>query len=123
MRELIAPSAVGLPEDTVVAIPESGLTLYRLVQRQRPSDEDFRPMSRRRAEAIGAAELLRAGLSHYLSRTAADRVRTRPGSFIAELRLQPRADVHVAKTFRDPDHVTVWARPSLLVAAVISARP
>ena len=114
MTELVEPAAFGLDPATVIAVPRSGLTLYRLVM-GRVSEDDVRPMSMRRAEAVDAAELLRTGLSHYLSRPVAERVRRRPGSSIVEVRLEPRPDVHIAKTFRDPDHVTVWARPSTLL--------
>ena len=118
MTDLVEPAALGLDPAIVIAIPNSGLRVYRLVVGS-PSEDDFRPMSVRRAEAVGAAELLRTGLSHYLSRAAAERVRRRAESTVVEVRLEPRADVHVAKTFRDPDHVTVWARPSTLLDWVV----
>lgn len=61
-------------------------------------------------------EILRVGMSHYLSYDAARAVLRRPGSVVAEVHVQPQDDVHVARTGRNPDHVTVWAPPDRLLS-------
>jgi hypothetical protein len=115
VAELPDPGTLGLPGDAVVAVPRAGLTVYRLVSGT-PSESDFHPTSKRRAQLLSIPEILRVGLSHYLSYDAARSVARRPDSVVASVHLEPRRDVHVARTGRNPDHVTVWARPDDLLS-------
>jgi hypothetical protein len=63
-------------------------------------------------------ELLRVGLSHYLTAEAAAAYLRQPGSQVARVTLSTSLPAHVARTFSrtNPLHVTVWARADLLVA-------
>lgn len=124
VTELPTPARLDLPPGTVIAVPANGLTVYRLVTTDPATPADFRPQSSSRAERAGWPELLRLGLSHFLSVQAAEAARTRPGSLIARLTLLPARRIHVAKTGSRREHVTVWAPiEDLLAAAEVVARP
>ena len=120
---LPAPADLGLPRGAVVAIPADGLAVYRLIAGGTPTAADFRPQSPERARLAGWPEILRVGLSHFLTVEDARRARVRPGSSIAIVTLAHDVQIHVARTGRRPGHVTVWARPEelLSVARVVDA--
>ena len=116
MTELPTPGLLGLPSSAVIAIPADGLTVYRLVRTDPPTIRDFQPPSRELADRFGWPELLRAGLSHFLSPDQSERVRRSPVSRIAAVDLKSPG-IYIARTGRTPGHVTVWARPEALLAA------
>ena len=116
MAELPEPDSYGLPAGSVVAVPAEGLTVYRLLYGRVPVAEDFRSQSPQRAAQAGTPELLRAGLSHFLTLADAERARALPASRVARIVLEPGRGIHVARTGRRPGHVTVWARPADLLA-------
>lgn len=122
MIELPTPSALGLPPGAVVAVPPGGLTVYRLVGGPRPAESDFLPTPERRARAVGYAEILRLGLSHFLTVEQAVGAMRRAGSRIAAVALPDDIGAHLARTGRTPGHVTVWApREELLARARVVA--
>src|SRR3712207_1743429 len=106
MSDLPVADELGLVEGSVIAIPKLGLTLYRLVTPP-ISIDDFAPARARRG--MKAPEILRIGLSHYLSASAAATVIRHAATRVAAVHLDESARVHVAKTFHHPEHVTVWA--------------
>ncbi len=110
------PDALGLPAGAVVAVPPDGLDVFRLVRRDPPSIEDFRPSRHQRRRDVPL--LLGVGLSHYLSAEAAAAYIRQPGSMVGRVRLAAGLPTHVARTFTrtNPLHVTIWATPDLLVA-------
>lgn len=107
------PSELGLSDEVVVAIPESGLGVYRLIRGAKPRREDFLATRPEKARQRGLPEILRLGYSAYLTREAAERVRRFPESRIAIVTLPQSPLVHVARTLGSPDHVTVWAPPQV----------
>lgn len=121
MAALPEPDSYGLPTGSVIAVPAGGLTVYRLVLSDPPTDEDFATQPAERAERMGWAELVRLGVSHYLERGQADARRRLPGSRVARVTLNPHRRIHVARTGRSEGHVTVWAPPGVLkeTAAVV----
>lgn len=118
MSELPTPGPLGLPPRAVIAVPAEGLTLYRLVRSDPPTLLDFQPPSPERAARLGWPELLRAGLSHFVRPEQADRVRRSPVSQVARLELASNRGIYVARTGRTQGHVTVWARPDVLLESV-----
>lgn len=115
---------LGLPAGTVIAIPAGGLTLYRLIRGSAPDRDDFRPLRAERARARRVPELLRLGLSHFLSVEHARAVMRRPSSRVAALLVEHDMAAHVARTGRLPGHVTVWASTEdLLARARVVASP
>lgn len=113
------PSAerLALPVGSVVAVPGDGLTVYRLIRSDEPDALDFEPQPVVRAIAAGWPELIRLGLSHFLTADQARGARARPSSRIVAVRLTPGTGVHIARTGRRPGHVTVWGRAETLLAA------
>ena len=122
MTELPTPRLLGLPRDAVIAIPADGRTLYRLVRSDPPTLRDFEPPGQELAERRGWPELHRTGLSHFLRPEQAERIRRSPVSRVAAVRLAAGEGIYVARTGRTPGHVTVWARPEVLlrVALIVS---
>jgi hypothetical protein len=110
------PDLLGLPSAAVVAVPANGLEVFRLVRSDPPTTADFQPSRYQRRRNI--PELLRVGLSHYLTAEAAAAYLRQPGSQVARVTLSTGLPAHVARTFSrtNPLHVTVWARADLLVA-------
>lgn len=116
------PRTLGLPSGAVVAVPAAGLTVYRLVRGPRPVEADFLPAPARRARVAGYPELLRIGLSHFLTVEQAVGAMRRAGSRVAEVVLPEEIGAHVARTGRTPGHLTVWApREELLARARVVA--
>lgn len=68
MIELPTPGPLGLPRRAVIAVPADGLTVYRLVLSDPPSEADFAPQPLERAGRLGWPEILRLGVSHFLER-------------------------------------------------------
>ncbi|MDQ3857905.1 MAG: hypothetical protein M3327_05580 [Actinomycetota bacterium] len=100
-----------------MAVPADGLTVYRLVRSDPPPLGDFVPPSPELAAQRRWPELLRPGLSHFLTREQAERVRRHRVSRIARVDLARQRGIYVARTGRRPGHVTVWAQPALLLEA------
>lgn len=109
MVDLPRPEPLGLPPATVIAVPADGLTVYRLVRGPSVTRADFVPLSPSRARLRRVPELLRAGLSHYLSVEQAHDAIRRTDSRVAAVALTPDLSARVARTGRAPGHVTVWA--------------
>ena len=70
------PSRVdyGLPSSATIAVPvpADGLTLYRLLEHETPSEHDFEPkLSRNQAKLRGVPELFRGSISHWLEHAQA----------------------------------------------------
>jgi hypothetical protein len=114
VTELPLAHALGLPRGAVVAVPATGLTVYRLVLSDPPLQADFAPQPLDRATRLGWAELLRLGVSHFLEHDQARAQRQRRDSMIARVKLESARGIHVARTGRTDGHVTVWARPDEL---------
>lgn len=121
------PLQLGLdpfPECVVaVSVPCEGLTVFRLVRTVPATEEDF--VSRVAALAIGGQPvLLTCAISAFLTADAALRVRRRPSSRVAQLRLEPDPLVHVASTNRlvGGSHVSVWGPKRRLLRAVVRYR-
>ena len=122
-RELLSRIGVALPipdadspRGTIIAVPSSGYTLFRLVATNPPTAADFRPMSVNRADSRKAPEILRLGLSMYLTHEGASAVTKRPTSFIATVEVPASDRIHIAKTSGGhPAHVTVWAPIDLVL--------
>ena len=107
--------ALGVPADAVIAVPNFGLDLYRLVSSDDPGPEDFEPVPAWVARKRGIPELLRQGLSHFLTAEQADAVRTKAGSHVARVVLHRDPRIFIARTDRDrPGHVEVWLPPDLI---------
>ncbi|MGZ8676817.1 MAG: hypothetical protein ACXWXU_08280, partial [Solirubrobacterales bacterium] len=66
MPALPTPRAHGLPSAAVIAVPVDGLTVFRLVRSDPPTEADFKGQSPSRAGLSGLPELLRLGVSHFL---------------------------------------------------------
>ncbi|MGH9068353.1 MAG: hypothetical protein ACRD0J_12840 [Acidimicrobiales bacterium] len=122
MPEPPLPESFGLPPGTVVAVPGAGLEVFRLVRSDPPTRADFLPSPHHRRPEV--PQLLRVGLSHYLSAGAAASYIRRPGSLVARVTLDSGLAAHVARTFTrtNPSHVTVWAAPELLVVRAVVVR-
>lgn len=116
MPALPTPRALGLPSAAVIAVPVNGLVVFRLVRSDPPTDSDFRGQSPTRARLSGLPELLRLGVSHFLTVEGAERVRRDERSSLARVVLQPDRGIHVART-GSRDHVTVWAPEGELLKA------
>jgi hypothetical protein len=69
--------------------------------------------------------LFAVGLSHCLSHEAAAAYIRRPASLVARVNLAADLPIHVARTFTatNPQHVTVWATPELLLAHATVVHP
>jgi hypothetical protein len=121
-RPLPRPEDVGLPAGglAVVPVPESGLTLFRLLEADTPREKDFEPrLSRNQARIRNVPELLRMSLSHWLTEDQALNHSQRRRTAIAELHLLPGGLTHVALTEEfDEGHVDVWGHPRDLLNAV-----
>lgn len=92
-----------------IRVPRDGLVLYRLVLNDPPELPDFEPISEAVAEAQGAYELSRLGVSHFLTREDVEAVRKRPNSLVARVTLHSGGRAHIARTGRLRGHVDVWA--------------
>ena len=114
MMALPTPRSLGLPRGAVVAVPADGLTVYRLVFSDPPTEGDFAPQPLVRAERMGWSEIIRLGVSHFLQRHEAEAQRRRRDSRIARVTLLPGRRIHVARTGTTAGHVTVWAPPGEL---------
>src|SRR5438477_2030783 len=95
------PSRVdyGLPSSATIAVPvpADGLTLYRLLEHETPSEHDFEPkLSRNQAKLRGVPELFRGGISHWLRRDQAIVASERTICFIAQLNLAAGSLLRVA---------------------------
>jgi hypothetical protein len=98
----------------VIAVPADGLTVYRLVLSDPPTEADFAPQPLERAERVGWPEIVRLGVSHFLERGQAEAQRRRRDSRVARVTLHPAHRIHLARTGRTAGHVTVWAPPGEL---------
>jgi hypothetical protein len=121
--QLPTPADHGLPDDAtiVVPVPTPALTLYRLLEHERPRGGDFEPsLSRNQAKVRGVPELFRGSVSFWLEEGLAVSASRRPTSFVARLVLTDTGLVHVASTEqRAKGHVDVWAHPEELLQAVV----
>jgi hypothetical protein len=119
---LPSPSAHDLPAHATIAvpIPADGLTLFRLIEAERPVVRDFEERrTRPQAERDGIPELFRLCVSHWLTyERAAAQSRRRP-FHVARLELEPGGLTRVALTEQfGRGHVDVWAHPQHLLDAV-----
>jgi hypothetical protein len=127
MSHLPDPTELGLPPfpGTVVAlsVPADGLVVFRLVSAVPATEDDFVPRTTM-LKVGGQSVLLTCAISVFLSSESALRVRRRPASRLAQLRLEPDPLMHVARTNRllGGDHVSVWAPKRRLLRAVIRYR-
>jgi|SRR5580700_7968747 hypothetical protein len=100
-------------------------TLYRIVSRDPPLEEDFWSQAEARRPAPSADPLLVErwqGVSMFDSlRVARLMARRHPrlGSFIAELRTPDGPGIRCQRTGR-PGHYTVWGRPAAMLACVVA---
>jgi hypothetical protein len=117
VNELPTPGPLGLPRETVVAVPADGLSVYRLVRSDPPTLQDFLPPSPELAAQRRWPELLRVGLSHFLPPEQAEQLRRHRVSRIARIDLDRGRGIYVARTGRTPGHVTVWAQAAVLLEA------
>lgn len=103
-----------MPPDLVVAVPASGETVYRLVRKDKPEADGFKPRL-----LLGKGRLPRgpainhAGLSTFATAEQARSRATKYESWVAKLDLPADAAVHIAKT-DGPGHYTVWGDPKVL---------
>jgi hypothetical protein len=105
-----------LPADSVIAIPARGWAVFRLVKHNPPNADDFRAMTRSRAERTNTGEIYRLGLSHYMRAENAYAVRTNPDSMVAKVMLRPNRRIHVARTEPElPGHLDVWGPVEVLL--------
>jgi hypothetical protein len=105
-----------LPDDSVIAIPARGWTVFRLVKNDPPDADDFRPMTKARAERTDTPEIYRQGLSHYMTPDQARNIRTNPDSMVARVLLKPDRRIHVARTEPElPGHLDVWGPVDVLL--------
>lgn len=116
------PLALGLgPEATIaVAVPDGGLSLYRLVEGPQPRERDFEQrLTRAQARRDQVPDLFRFSASHWLSsQEAADHSLVRR-PWVATLVLPAGGLIRLALTeLLGPGHVDVWADPTDLLAAV-----
>jgi hypothetical protein len=116
MAALPTPRAHGLPSAAVIAVPVDGLAVFRLVRSDPPTEGDFTGQSPSRARLSGLPELLRLGVSHFLTAEGAERVRRDERSSLARVVLRPDRGIHAART-GSRDHVTVWAPAGELLEA------
>jgi hypothetical protein len=91
-----------------------GLTVYRLVLADPPTEADFAPQPLDRATRLGWDEIVRLGVSHFLEHDQAKAQRRRRDSRIARVTLGADRRIHLARTGRTDGHVTVWAPPGEL---------
>ena len=105
-----------LPPDSLIVIPAGGWTVFRLVKRDPPDADDFRAMTKARAERTGTAEIYRVGLSHSMTAEQAGNVRINPDSMVASVVLKPDSRIHVARTEPElPGHLDVWGPVDVLL--------
>src|SRR4051812_34253472 len=105
-----------LPSDSLIAIPAGGWTVFRLVKHDPPNADDFRAMTKARAERMNTAEIYRLGLSHYMTSEQARNIRVNAESMVARVTLKPDSRIHVARTERDlPGHLDVWGPVDILL--------
>lgn len=107
---------MGLPAGSVVAVPPHGLIVYRLVRSDPPTEADFVSQPPRRARRSGLPELLRVGVSHFLTSEGAQKMRRYEGSSVARPN-PPTRPGHPFGANRGGDHVTVWAPASEFMEA------
>lgn len=115
MPELPLPEAFELPQGSVIAVPAQGIVVYRLVRGASVTEADFVSLSLARARLRHVPELLRVGLSHYLTAEEARAVMRRVGSRVAAVSLNADLNARIARTGRAPGHVTVRASVADLV--------
>lgn len=121
------PEDLDLPPSSVVvvAVPDEGLTLYRLLRGSEPRQEDFEPsFTRPQAQLRGIPELFRTSASHWLRPEQAAAWSTQAVYRIARVELRPDPLIRVALTERAgngvrPGHVDVWSYPTALLQAVV----
>jgi hypothetical protein len=105
----------------VVPVPDDGLTLYRLLEHETPSERDFEPnLTRNQAKLRGVPELFRGSISHWLEHDQAVRASERAMCFVGRLELSDGGLLRVASTEAlGRGHVDVWAHPQELLRAVV----
>lgn len=105
------PVAVG---NDLLALPGEGRVAFRLVRHDPPTSADFKPrFTKTAADVTGIAELVRLGLSHYVTLEDIRPYKTDPQSKIAAVTLSDRA--YYARTGPLAGHLDVWARVEELV--------
>jgi hypothetical protein len=116
------PHEHGLPDTATIAVPvpADGLTLYRLLEHETPSERDFEPsLSRNQAKLRGVPELFRGSTSHWLEHGQAVRASERSVSFVGRLELPAGGLLRVALTEEHGrGHVDVWGHPQELLRSV-----
>src|SRR5919204_3493455 len=126
MPPLPAPELYELPEGATIAVPvpAEGLTLYRLLEHESPTERDFEPnLSRNQAKLRGVPELFRGSISHWLEHGQAVRASERSVCFVSRLELSAGGLLRVAMTEdMGRGHVDVWAHPQELLQAVVEVR-
>src|SRR5215212_2590225 len=93
--------------------------LFRLVRTDPPRRRDFASSYEKglpRFRQGSTAFALLTGLSMFASEEAVLLRVARPPTYIAELHLREGLAIHVAKTFDDEAHFTVWGDPDELVS-------
>lgn len=111
-----------LPEPTdsrYTIVRPAGLTTWRLLGGRSATARDFRPGDGMRARRAPQEDILIfAGLSAFLTLSAARSRSTRPRTFIARLELDDdTGTIVIARTFSRA-HVSVWGAPDALLACV-----
>ena len=97
------------PEGTLLVFPSDGREVYRLLRRgsEEPDSGDFQPRYGKKAsKAAGQSELLRLGISHFLTLDDAQAVNTQ-NSRIAKVTLSEGL-FNFARTGQLNGHIDVW---------------
>ena len=103
--------------------------LYRIVQHDPPTREDFQSNAARGRPLPGEPEFARLhdGLSTFASLDqAARKARQYPmlGRFVAELVISDSSGVRIERTIlRSRGHHTVWGTPEMLLGCVVRVQP
>src|SRR6188472_2523541 len=109
-------AAVGLPGDSLVAVPASGQVLYRLVWCVPARERDFMSqMEKGRPPHKDSPAIYWTGVSMFRERSQAVSRASGKGSAVARVTLRPEEGFHLAKTLNE-GHYTVWGLPDRLLA-------
>jgi hypothetical protein len=111
-----------VPDGTILAVPSTGVVLYRLVRHDPPTADDFGPVSRQRAEMRRLAELDRTGLSFFATAEQAAAFVWKPEQMVVSVRVPPSPRIHIARTDEaKPGHHQVWIPQDMLQSLLGSA--
>jgi hypothetical protein len=115
-----SPESLGLERGTIVAVPASGETLWRITTKAGPSRSDFLSVAALGDPNRGPA-ILTLGVSMFATREQAEQIRDRfrLGQHVRALLLPSNRGFSIARTGRTPGHHTVWGTPEDLLAVTL----